>query len=496
MPYIDVEGQIPTTIQDAFVVYQIYNCLDSAVTAQVLPEILARMNDNHLSTYRREMNVCALTLELSTKGLPVDQMVLAELLYALEKDEARALWVLHQFCEAVGFRPINPRSTKDVPDLLYNHLGLPPIYNYDKKTKERKLTTDDKALEKLRTNYPIAEPFINAILAGRETRKMGSVFKRGLEPDGRLRCSYNPAGTETGRLSSSQNPYGRGTNAQNLTDRIRQVVTAPEGYAIVNLDLKTAESIATGFVSGCKAYIDACFSGDVHTAASRLNWRNLPWTGNLKEDKSIAERPYYRHFSFRDMAKKGGHLTNYFGQPPMMASHLRLPRHICEEFQTLYFEAFPEIKDWHLRTIASLQQSGIITTRYGRERRFWGRPTDGETWRKGIAFEPQSLVGEVMNEGLIRCQRWSMKECPEIDLLAQVHDCGVWLVPIPMIDAVIPELQKLLLVPVDFGELGDMIIPSDATIGRHWNKKPKTPKGGYMDNGLTDWKPGIRLPWM
>lgn len=38
-----------------------------------------------------------------------------------------------------------------------------------------------------------------------------------VDPDLRMRCSYNPSGTETFRFSSSANAFGRGTNLQNLS---------------------------------------------------------------------------------------------------------------------------------------------------------------------------------------------------------------------------------------------------------------------------------------
>lgn len=519
MPFITVQGEIPTGL-DAFTTYQAYNVLDSAVTAQLLPVMKSKLNENHLRVYSREIRVLALCLEMSTKGFPIDQMCLAELLYSLEKDEKKALARLHRFCDAVEFKHINPRSPGekgDVAQLFYRHLGLPEVHEYDRKTKTRKISTDVKALEKLRTNHPIAAPFVNAILAFREAAKMGSVFKRGLEQSPVvLRCNFSPSGTETGRLSSQQNPYGRGTNAQNLTDRVRQTICAPEGFAILNFDLKTAESIAVGFISQCRAYIDACLTGDLHTSVAKLNWPNLKWTGDLSRDQAIAEQPYYRHFSYRDMAKRGGHGTNYYGTPRTMAIHLKLPTRVLEEFQAAYFGAFPEIPEWHLDTIARIQREGIITTALGRERRFWGRPDDPATHREAIAYEPQSLVGDIMNEGLIQVQAWLLKECrearafigrsgkllpfrPEIaDLRAQVHDAGVFLVPIDGIDYLAKQIQTHLSFPVDFGSMGTMIIPSDIMVGRRWCKKPKSNGDRYMNEGLVAFKPlsGQKLHWL
>jgi DNA polymerase I-like protein with 3'-5' exonuclease and polymerase domains len=511
-----MEGEIPTGL-NAFTNYQAYNILDSAVTAQLTPVMKARLNDNTRITYEREMRLQSLCLEMSTKGFPIDQFCLAELLWQLEKDEARALLCLHKFCEAVNFRPVNPNSKKDVPELFYQHFGIPPIYNYDRKTRERKITVDEKALEKIRGNYPIALPFVNAILAAREARKMGSVFKRGLEPaTGALRCQFSPSGTETGRLSSQQNPYGRGTNAQNLTDRVRQGITAPDGYAILNLDLKTAESSAVGYLSGCVAYINACLSGDVHTAGCRIVWPELPWTGNIALDKDIAEQVFYRWFTYRDFMKKGGHGTNYYGTPPTLqkvafASQVTIA--FVEEFQTKYFGGFPEIKEWQLSTIAEIQQVGTLVTPLHRERRFWGRPDDAATHREAIAFRPQSLVADVMNEGLMQVQAWLLRNCREgktflgrngrllpfrptvADLRAQVHDAGVFLVPLDGLAELAPAVQKQLEYPVDFGNLGTMLIPSDMSVGKRWNKAPKKNATQYTAEGLKSWKPGQPLHW-
>lgn len=506
MPFIDIEGEVPTHL-DPFTTYQAYNALDASVTAQLAPMIEREFNENHQRTYARELQVQALCLEMSTKGFPVDQLSLAELLWKLEKDEKRATSVLARFCEAVGYPPINPHSSDQVAALLYDHLNLPTQHKYDRATQRRRVTTEQSAIEKLAKNYPhIAAPFVNAIDAAKTSRKLASVFKRGLEPgSGNLRCNFSLT-TETGRLASQQNPYRRGTNAQNLTDEARQVICAPDGYAIVNLDLKTAESIAVGYISRDRNYIEACLSGDVHTAGCRLVWPERPWTGDIHADKKLANEHAYRIFSWRDLMKKGGHATNYYGQPRTVQQVAFLGQAtiaFVEEFQEKYFGAFPGIDAWHLETIAKVQTDQIIVTPLGRERRFWGRPDDSATWREAIAFAPQSLVADVWNEGLCQLQRWLLRHArdvrPMFDLRAQVHDSGVFLVPLDILDEIVPLMQKELEFPVDFGDLGVMLIPTDASVGRRWNKLPKGPgphKSRFMLEGLDeDWQPGKKLHW-
>jgi DNA polymerase I-like protein with 3'-5' exonuclease and polymerase domains len=493
VPSIIMEpGVLPAGLSP-FQTYQAYNCLDSCVTAQLLPVMKGLLNENTAGVYKREMRVASLCLEMSRKGLPTDPMEVLEFVRVMEREAAKAKDALHLFCSAVWGPFLNPNSWQQVEHFFYDFLELPPIWKYDHKTKQRKRGTDRDSLEKLRDSYPSAQPFINAILTFRESTKLASVFKKGLEPrTGRLRCSVSPSGTETGRLSSQANPFRRGTNAQNLNDRVRRVVRAPEGFLLAYPDLKTAESFVVGFRSGCRAYIDACAT-DLHTTVSRMVWSKLPWTEVLAENKAIAERQFYRGFSYRDMAKRGGHLTNYYGQPPMMAMHLKIDRGLCVSFQQQYFEAFPEIPEWQLDVIARLQREGKLTTIMGRERMFWGRPDDPATHREGIAYEPQSVVADVMNEGLCNVQDWLMRECDygrimanaDAGLLMQVHDAGLFLIPLDGAAEILENILQRMVVPVHWPDMGEMVIPAEMSIGLNWGKqKDKNPAG------LTPWHPG------
>lgn len=508
MPCIEISGTLPTGLK-AFEQYQVYNCLDASITAQLVPVMLDLCNTNQLNTYNHEMELQSLCLEMSSKGFPLNQLRVAELVTDLDKEAARALHILHRFCEAVYSPPINPNSTKAVPEFFYDHLQLPVIWKYDHKTKQRRRGADRDCLERLAAMYPSAVPFVNAILAYREATKLASVFKKGLEPSGVLRSNFSPSGTETGRLSSQSNVYGRGTNAQNLNDRVRQVVEAPPGYCLAYVDLKTAESIAVGYLSGDTRYLAACLGGDLHTAVSELTWPHLGWRqGDLHYNRKLADQLFYRDFTYRDMAKRGGHGTNYYGTPPTMAKHLKVESRVIAAFQQQYFSAFPGIRDWQLETIARVQRDGMLTTPLGRERRFWGRPSDKATHREAIANVPQSLVADVMNKGLMQVQRWLLKELDHTirggpwfglaanraGLIAQVHDAGLFLLPLSEADALMEEILQRIVFPVDFGALGTMRIPAEATFGRRWSKLPKTEKKGLMD-GLRDWKPGAIASW-
>lgn len=507
MPCIEVSDTIPTGLK-ASEQQQVYNGLDACITAELVPVMLPLANENHLQTYDREMRLQSLCLEMSTKGFPVNQMRVLDLLKELDNEAAKALAALHAFCDAIWASRINPNSPIAVANFFYEFLALPVIWVWDHATKQRKRSTNRDSLEKLRM-YPTAIPFVNAILTYRETTKLAGVFKKGLEPSGVLRCNFSPSGTETGRLSSQTNPYQRGTNAQNLADRVRQVVEAPPGYVLAYIDLKTAESFAVGYLSGDRDYIAACYTGDLHTSVSELIWPELGWQqGDLAYNRKLADKIFYRDMTYRDMTKRGGHGTNYYGTARTMAMHLKVATGLIEAFQNGYFNAFPGIPHWHLSTIARIQREGTLVTPLNRERRFWGRSSDAATHREAIAFAPQSLVADCMNEGLMAVQRWLLKEIPHVHelpvrvghtvaytrggLLAQIHDAGLFILPASEADSIIPEILRRIIYPVDFGPLGVMSIPAEAEVGRRWSKR----KGARYPDGLRSWTPGMDLSFV
>ena len=145
----------------------------------------------------------------------------------------------------------------------------------------------------------------------RDLGKKIAMLKTEIDPDGRMRTSYNIAGTSTGRFSSSFSEFGTGGNLQNVEESLRSIFIADPGYKFAKFDAKSGESFVVGAIEwnlfSDGKYLDACESGDPHTAVARICWPRLGWTGDLKHDKDIAETPYYRHYTYRFMCKKLGH---------------------------------------------------------------------------------------------------------------------------------------------------------------------------------------------
>ena len=84
-----------------------------------------------------------------------------------------------------------------------------------------KLTANDMVWELIGNREPLLETITTAL---REIRSLGVFFstftKAKLDPDGMMRSSYDPSGTETYRWSSKKNAFDRGANLQNIPEGV------------------------------------------------------------------------------------------------------------------------------------------------------------------------------------------------------------------------------------------------------------------------------------
>jgi DNA polymerase I-like protein with 3'-5' exonuclease and polymerase domains len=300
--------------------------------------------------------------------------------------------------------------------------------------------------------------------------------------DGPVYCVTVPTSYFVARFDKRHISITGNTNLQNITDRARRMFIPDKGLKLGQIDLSQAESKAVAAISGDEAYRAATLSGDLHTHVAKLCWPELPWgTG---DDKSVAKRVYLRfgpvEFTYRDMAKRAGHGTNYGGSAVVIAKTLRIPLKAAEEFQRAYFAAFPGIARWHRRVQTQLAINRTITTPLGRKCQFLGRATDSETLKSAIAYGPQSTIGDILNLGLYKVWR-QFDQTGQLQLLLQVHDSIVFQYD-PVVEAtLLPAVQAALRTPVNVdGYLLD--VASDVMVGWNWGKASN-------DNpfGLVEW---------
>jgi hypothetical protein len=457
--------------------------------------------------YDFERGLQAPYLEIMQRGFLIDEISRQEacrqLRLRLDKLEsqlhlmASAVW---DFRDAKG-SALNPRSPDQLKKFFYGEMRLPEVWISQK--GEKKLSTNREALEKL-DQYLYARPFVSTILAIRDLAKQLNVLETEIDPDGRMRTSYNIGGTETGRPSSSTSAHGTGTNLQNIAPSLRFVFVADPGKKICVIDLAQVEARDVGFICGCLfndwTYLDNCESGDLHTNNCKLVWPELGWSGDPKKDREIADQIYYRDFTRRDMLKRGGHLKNYFGTDWTASRHLKIPIALAEQFGSAYIGAFPVLPKWWQWTAEQLQTTHTLWTPFGRRRLFFGRPGDDTTLREGIAFQPQGNNADRTN--LILWRVWK-KYGLQVDLLAQTYDSITFQYPESLPDdeilpLILKEFEVTLVAPNNGRKY---TVPGEAKVGFNWGNYTtredieKARKAGKKLprlnlDGLRKWTPG------
>lgn len=457
----------------------VYNGLDACITAEVLDVLLPQLDDHTGPTYAFSRALQGPCLEMRLRGVRVDARRKAEVIEEyFDKLERLDTNLTRLVEDGVGMYGFNWKSPKQMQELFYDRLGIPPMRKFGK------ITVNREALEKL-DQYLTARPIVRHLMAMRDLWGKIKVLRTAEDADGRLRTSYNIAGTSTGRFSSSFSEFGTGGNLQNVEESLRSIFIADKGMKMAKCDAKSGESFCVGAIIWNlfkdSKYLDACESGDPHTATARICWPDLQWTGDIKKDKEIAEKPYYRHHSYRFMCKKLGHGTNYRGKPAQLAVEAMVDRDVVEDFQPKYFKAYPGILRWHATYERYLEVDGYIVTLTGRKRYFFGRRDSPDTIREMMAYDPQGSLADIVNTGML--QVWHARD---VTLYMHDHDAITVQYPEEMEDEVIPKLMKQLSVTVPLKHGREMVIPYDCQVG--WNK------GKYDEetnpDGLRDYIPG------
>lgn len=495
----------------------VYNGLDVCVTFEVRDALAPLFDNQTLVTYNLSKSLQGPVLDMSMRGILVDEASRKKVLDLyrgrIELFETRLTRMVAEgvgielppkiFDKKTGKWKVWWRSVPRLKNLFYDVMGFQPIKKRNPKSGRMEPTVNREALEKLGQNF-YAEPLTNYLLALRDIDKKRSFLETEIDSDGRFRSNYNIAGTNTGRLASAASDFGTGSNGQNIDRDLRSVFVADPDYVFVNLDGEQADARNVGAICWnlfldkhgpgfAGAYLDACESGDLHTTVCRMAWNTLDWGDDPAGWRAVADVIAYRQDSYRQLAKKLGHGTNYYGTPRTMAKHTKVQTKIIEEFQRRYFEAFPAIKLWHEWVRRELNTSSTLTTLLGRRRAFFGRAFDDETLREAIAYSPQSMTADEIDLGMLAM--WRDAKRWDAQLLAQVHDSTLWQVPRAVVDEFVPWALKTKALPIELEGGRQFTVPIEAKVGFNWGdhtpgytKKDGTVVPEINPDGLRKWK--------
>jgi len=427
-----------------------YNCQDCAYTYEIAESLFPAAQAALPTQWDFQQNVLQdLLFRAMIRGIRVD--VSKKSLFAFELREEitkRETWIR----EVLGHE-LNIKSPKQMKELFYDDLKLPVI----KSKKTHAPTLDDKALERHARKFPELGLFIRKI---QELRSLGvflSTFVEArLDRDQRIRSSYNGAGTETFRLSSSENAFGSGLNLQNIPKgtegddhtalqlpNVRKLYIPDPGYTIFDMDLDRADLQVVVWEADDDELRQALSEGvDLHTLNAKTLF-NL--SGSLEEIKK-------RHPDKRQLAKSWVHGTNYGGGPRTMAMTCGITVREAERLQERWFAAHPGIKRWHTRQEALLRTKRIAENRFGYRHVFFDRIDNALP--QALAWVPQSTVACVIN----RAWESIATKLPEVEILVQVHDSLVGQFPTSAGPAIIPRILDAAKIVIPYER--PLIIPA------------------------------------
>ncbi len=279
-------------------------------------------------------------------GIKVD---LSYINYLSREWGEKLLKIEEEIYQLAGIR-FNINSPKQLSEVIYERLNLPTG-----KRGKTGYSTSQETLKELINCHPI----IKKILEYREFYKLKSTYVDSIpsliDPKTqRLHSSFNPTGTSTGRLSSSE------PNLQNIPIRseegkkIRRAFIPEEGWYFISLDYSQIELRILAHLSGEEKLIKAFLEGkDIHR-------RTASEIFGIPEDK-IDD-------NLRSKAKAVNFGIIYGITPRGLSEATSLSIEECEKFIEKYFQHYPKVYEYIERSLKTAREKGYVKTIFGRKR--------------------------------------------------------------------------------------------------------------------------------
>ncbi len=208
IPYYKDDGKMHRGAGGDIKIFWQYNAKDSVAAFDLWNSLSEEAEkQGFMQTYLDTVEMFPSLLYMMIRGFGIDK----DRLEATKKEVEEKIKEKEDELSKVADHEFNPASPKQCQEYFYIHKGIKP---YISRTTGRP-TTDDKAMSRIYRRYNLPEAkLVQEIRA--LNKLQGTYLEVQFDKDGMLRCSYNPRGATTGRLSSSKTIFGTGLNMQNL----------------------------------------------------------------------------------------------------------------------------------------------------------------------------------------------------------------------------------------------------------------------------------------
>ncbi len=425
---------------------------DAAGCAEVLwklrPVLEQELEKNGMTSLYRdiELPLCPVLYRMEKRGIAIDRSQLEQFGTMLAERIAD--------CEELIFsysgEPFNINSTKQLGELLFVKLGLPPV----KKTKTGYSTNAD-VLEKLKNKHPI----IPAIMDYRMLTKLKSTYADGLikeiREDGRIHTTFQNLVTATGRLSSTE------PNLQNIPVRtdlgaeIRKMFVPKAGCVLVDADYSQIELRVLAHIAGDRVMQEAfCGGVDIHRATAAQVF------GVSVDSVTPLQRPHAKAVNFGIV---------YGISEFSLAEDIGVSRYEARAYIDNYLTNYQGVRSYMQQVVADARDSGYTQTLYGRRRYIPELKSSNFNIRSGaeritLNTPIQGTAADLIKMAMIRVEQCLNEHFPEAQLLLQVHDELIVECP----EEIAPQVAALISREMEGVAALNVPLTAEAKIGKSW----------------------------
>ena len=351
-----------------------------------------------------ELPLCDVLYRMEKEGIDIDRQQLVQFGEMLTERIDACEKLIFSYSEG----PFNINSTKQLGELLFEKLGLPPV----KKTKTGYSTNAD-VLEKLKSRHAI----IPAIMDYRMLTKLKSTYADGLlkeiREDGRIHTTFQNLVTATGRLSSTE------PNLQNIPVRtdlgaeIRKMFIPKPGCVLVDADYSQIELRVLAHIAEDENMCAAFREGlDIHTVTA-----SQVFAVPVSEVTSLMRR----HAKAVNFGIVYG-ISEFSLSEDIGVSHWE-----ARDYIDSYLANYRGVKTYMKKVVEDARECGYTQTMYGRRRYIPELKSSNFNIRSGaermtLNTPIQGTAADLIKLAMIRVDAALRENYPRAKLLLQVHD--------------------------------------------------------------------------
>ena len=393
-----------------------------------------------------ELPLCEVLYRMENRGIAIDRSQLEQFGQMLSQRIADCETLIFSYADG----KFNINSTKQLGELLFEKLGLPPV----KKTKTGYSTNAD-VLEKLKNRHPI----IPAIMDYRMLTKLKSTYADGLLKvicdDGRIRTTFQNLVTATGRLSSTEPNLQNIPVRTDLGSEIRKMFVPREGCVLVDADYSQIELRVLAHIADDAAMQQAfCGGMDIHTATAAQVF------GTEMDSVTPLQRRHAKAVNFGIV---------YGISEFSLAEDIGVTRYEAREYIDNYLTNYRGVRAYMKQVVADAREIGYTQTLYGRKRYIPELKSSNFNIRQGaerIALNTpiQGTAADLIKLAMIRVEKALNARFPEAKLLLQVHDELIVECP----ESIAPQVAEMI--SREMQSVAELKVPltAEAKFGKSW----------------------------